>query len=302
MRALGTLVLAVALAATAARRARPGRRRPARRVPPPRRRPAAAAAAPAAVIGSRVIGHSVRGRAIRAWHLGEPGTTKVVLIAGMHGNEAAPRQILRALADGGPIRGIEPVGGADVQPRRRSPRGTRKNAHGVDLNRNFPHRWADLDGGYESGRGPASEPETRADDALPARRAARPGAQLPPAAPRRRQGHQDARPTRAGWPDRLDLPAQGVHLRRRLPRDDDGLVQQEFRGTAITVEYGAHPPRRRMRRRAPAPGAVDLGRHAARTAVGGPVGATSAQRPWKTGFSLATNAATAAWWSARWRR
>ena len=29
--------------------------------------------------------------------------------------------------------------------------GTRKNAHGVDLNRNFPYGWADLDGSYESG-------------------------------------------------------------------------------------------------------------------------------------------------------
>ena len=32
----------------------------------------------------------------------------------------------------------------------------------MDLNRNFPYRWADLDGSYESGREPASEPETRA--------------------------------------------------------------------------------------------------------------------------------------------
>ena len=47
------------------------------------------------MIGSRVIGRSVRGRAIRAVHLGEPGATTVVLISGMHGNEAAPRQILR---------------------------------------------------------------------------------------------------------------------------------------------------------------------------------------------------------------
>ena len=41
-------------------------------------------------------------------------------------------------------------------------RGTRKNAHGVDLNRNFPYRWADLDGSYESGPRAGSEPETRA--------------------------------------------------------------------------------------------------------------------------------------------
>ena len=36
------------------------------------------------------------------------------------------------------------------------------NAHGVDLNRNFPYRWQPQDGVYESGPGPASEPETQA--------------------------------------------------------------------------------------------------------------------------------------------
>ena len=32
----------------------------------------------------------------------------------------------------------------------------------MDLNRNYPVRWADLDGNVESGPRPASEPETRA--------------------------------------------------------------------------------------------------------------------------------------------
>ena len=39
---------------------------------------------------------------------------------------------------------------------------TRHNANGVDLNRNFPYRWQPQDGVYESGAGPASEPETQA--------------------------------------------------------------------------------------------------------------------------------------------
>ena len=41
----------------------------------------------------------------------------------------------------------------------------RKNARGVDLNRNFPYRWRDdvpHSSGYYPGRRPASEPETRA--------------------------------------------------------------------------------------------------------------------------------------------
>jgi protein MpaA len=39
--------------------------------------------------------------------------------------------------------------------------GTRGNAHGVDLNRNFPWRWRRMRGFYESGPHPLSEPEAR---------------------------------------------------------------------------------------------------------------------------------------------
>jgi protein MpaA len=40
---------------------------------------------------------------------------------------------------------------------------TRQNGHGVDLNRNFPYRWQRITVPvYNSGRYPASEPETRA--------------------------------------------------------------------------------------------------------------------------------------------
>jgi protein MpaA len=41
--------------------------------------------------------------------------------------------------------------------------GTRQNAHGVDLNRNFPYRWRHIGRGtFYSGPRPGSEPETRA--------------------------------------------------------------------------------------------------------------------------------------------
>ena len=70
-----------------------------------------------------------------------------------------------------------------------------------------------------------------------------------------------------------------------------------FRGAALTVEYGADPKRRRPARsprrarccRSSAPATAPRVR---------PRRAVAAQRPSKTGFSFATNAATAAGWSA----
>lgn len=115
-----------------------------------------------AVLELRVIGHSVKGRAIRAWHVGDPASpVKAVFIATMHGNEAAPARILQSLRDGAPISGADiwvvPFMNPDGHARH-----TRKNAHGVDLNRNFPVHWIRQRGSYNSGRRPASEPETRA--------------------------------------------------------------------------------------------------------------------------------------------
>jgi hypothetical protein len=114
------------------------------------------------VIGRRVIGHSVRDRPIRAYHLGEPGARwTVVAIGAMHGDEQQSSRPLTHLREHQPISGVNlwvvPVMNPDGYHR-----GTRKNARGVDLNRNFPVRWRDLDGAYESGPRPKSEPETRA--------------------------------------------------------------------------------------------------------------------------------------------
>lgn len=110
----------------------------------------------------RVIGHTVKGRPIKAWRIGDPTSPKkVVLLSTMHGDEPGPAAILKNLRDG------RPVSGADIWVvpylnRDGYVRHTRKNARGVDLNRNFPVRWIRQYGKYDSGRRPASEPETRA--------------------------------------------------------------------------------------------------------------------------------------------
>lgn len=110
----------------------------------------------------RVIGYTVRHRPIRAFRIGDPSSTvKVVLVGAIHGDETGPSRILLNLIDGAPVAGADiwviPYFNRDGVARH-----TRTNAHGVDLNRNFPFDWIRLGGGNYSGSRPASEPETRA--------------------------------------------------------------------------------------------------------------------------------------------
>lgn len=115
-----------------------------------------------AVVSTRVIGQSVKGRSIRAFELGDPGArVTAVLVGRQHGNEAAGQIILNALRDGRPIDGVHLWVVPNANPDGTA-RGTRQNARGVDLNRNWPRKWKRVTGYYNSGRRPASEPETRA--------------------------------------------------------------------------------------------------------------------------------------------
>ena len=203
-----------------------------------------------AVIASRVIGRSVEDRPIRAYRVGDSDARRtVVVLAAMHGDELAPRVIVQNLRDGAPVDGVDmwlvPTYNPDGAVVR-----DRQNARGVDLNRNFPVRWRDLDGAYESGSGPSSEPETRAV--------------------KRFLNRVD--------PDRIvsfHQPLYGVDVRGKAPafgrRLADGLrlpvrafdcggvchgtLTQWFNarhdGVAITVELGDSPSRRYLNRVAP---------------------------------------------------
>ncbi|MCW2976835.1 MAG: murein peptide amidase [Actinomycetia bacterium] len=110
------------------------------------------------------IGHSVDGRAIRPVTLGDPAAPHRVLVVGcIHGNEPAGNAIVRRLISTGAPAGTEIVALTSVNPDG-CRRGTRQNAHGVDLNRNFPSNWARIgrEGSYQySGPHPLSEPESR---------------------------------------------------------------------------------------------------------------------------------------------
>jgi protein MpaA len=112
-----------------------------------------------------VIGHSVDGRAIHAHRVGPASAKRTVLVVGViHGNERAGLAVTRRLMHVKPPPGVAfwIVPELNVDGARA---GTRQNAHGVDLNRNFGWRWRHLDhrgGLHWSGPRPFSEPESRA--------------------------------------------------------------------------------------------------------------------------------------------
>ena len=110
----------------------------------------------------QVIGHSVEGRPILAFEDSAPSPALKLLVVGdIHGNEAAGMRIARRLIAGGAPARTELLVVPTINPDGVAA-GTRGNAHGVDLNRNFPFRWRPLGGGEYSGPRPLSEPETRA--------------------------------------------------------------------------------------------------------------------------------------------
>ena len=112
-----------------------------------------------------VVGHSVHGRRIVAERIGDADARRTALVVGsIHGDETQGHRVVRRLRrhhdrrlDGVEVWTITTVNPDGVEA------GTRKNAHGVDLNRNFGHDFDPaLSGGYESGPRPFSEPESQA--------------------------------------------------------------------------------------------------------------------------------------------
>jgi protein MpaA len=141
-------------------------RRGAKRRCAKKKSPATRAAASSAAGGRTVIGRSVRGRPIVATRFGDADGARVgLVVATIHGDERAGVGVGRELRRFAPkladtqlwlIRSVNPDG-------LRS--GTRRNARGVDLNRNFPHRWrggVPRSSGYYPGPRASSEPETKA--------------------------------------------------------------------------------------------------------------------------------------------
>ena len=117
-----------------------------------------------AVVAVHPLGRSWQGRPITAYEVGNPHGTPVLVVGCIHGNEQAGIAIARALERVSPpdldlwiVPVLNPDGVA---------RATRANAHGVDLNRNFPWHWRPMSGVFASGPRPLSEREARIAHAL----------------------------------------------------------------------------------------------------------------------------------------
>ncbi|UYM06175.1 M14 family zinc carboxypeptidase [Solicola gregarius] len=204
-----------------------------------------------AVVKVKIIGKSVRGTPIRAWQLGNPNARRtVVAMAAMHGDELAPRRILWSLRDGRKLRGINLWLVPTVNPDG-ARRHHRKNAHGVDLNRNYPVRWKNLDGAYESGPHPRSERETR----VMMRFLKRTNPRYVVSFHQPLHGVDSSGPKTSALARRL---AKYLHLPRKsftCGGHCHGTMTQWFnkrrRGAAITVELGTSPSKRYLTRVAP---------------------------------------------------
>ena len=109
--------------------------------------------------GRVVLGRSWQSRPISTIEVGNPAGTRVLVIGCVHGNETGGIAVARALERLAP-RDLDLWVVPDLNPDGVAA-GTRQNAHGVDLNRNFPWRWRPMGGVYESGPRPLSEPEAR---------------------------------------------------------------------------------------------------------------------------------------------
>ena len=113
------------------------------------------------------FGHSVDGKRLVAVRIGDPDAKRTGLVVGsIHGNETAGHKIVHVLRHRyRHARGVDLWVVTTVNPDGVAA-DTRKNAHGVDLNRNFSWRCRPMGGVYESGPRPFSERESRLARAL----------------------------------------------------------------------------------------------------------------------------------------
>jgi murein peptide amidase A len=112
-----------------------------------------------------LVGHSVDHRPIWAVRVGSATAPHTMLVVGsIAGDEPGGIAVVDALARLAPLSGVQLWLVADMNPDGIEQK-SRRNAHGVDLNRNFPFDWrrgTPAGSRYDPGPRPLSEPESRA--------------------------------------------------------------------------------------------------------------------------------------------
>lgn len=215
--------------------------------------PAASAAANlpgvATIHEKRVIGHSVQGRPITAFRLGTPGGTPALLVGQIHGDENVGVTIAQKILKGRPIKGIDLWVVATMNPDGRA-LGTRGNAHGVDLNRNWPHIWTHLSGINYSGRAPLSEPESKAMYAF--LKQIEPKLMIvihqPLGGVDTNEGGTRNVAFRNALARGIGLPIKTFNCWSVCHGSMAGWVNKNQTGAVVTIEYGAHPSAAQVRR------------------------------------------------------
>ncbi len=201
------------------------------------------------VLSTRTIGTSVQGRAIQAFRLGEPGAgIRAVVLGSMHGDEKAGLAVVDSLRKGRPVHDIDlwlvPTINPDGIAATR-----RQNARGVDLNRNFPHKWAPLSGKYYSGKGPLSEPESRAFARFLDQ--VKPHFVVSFHQPLYGVGASSkGKPLQRRLARRLGLPIREFNCTGVCHGSMTSWFNTKHRGAAITVEFGYGPSQAYLRGRA----------------------------------------------------
>jgi hypothetical protein len=219
------------------------------------------------------FGNSVGGTELDAVRLGDPNAARKALVVGsIHGNEPEGQEIAQVLKRSyRNLRGVQLWVAKSVNPDGVEA-GTRQNARGVDLNRNFSYRWSGgvpRSSGYYPGPHPFSEPESRAVRRLARRLRPRVtiwyhqpwGQVLLPC-------HGPA-PAQKRYARIAHLPTKRCRG-QRLPGTATSWQNHHLPGTAFVVELpGGELPNRQARRHARAAAKVAVGRRARRAAAAG---------------------------------
>ena len=165
-----------------------------------------------------------------------------MVVGSIHGNEPAGKAVIARLRRAHPPRGTALWLIDDANPDGAAA-GTRHNAHGVDLNRNFPYRW------QPAGRrlrvrvpAPASEPETQAMQRFVERERPRVTRLVPPGAAHGRPAAPATRASSASTRALSGLPrtraaalprhGQLAGRTRRFPGDTAFVVELPGRAAA----------------------------------------------------------------------